>query len=138
MRRPTEKPGVPLSTRKSERSEDFSPVRAYTSTTSPCSVSLTHPLVIHILLPVMMKSSPSSVAVVESPRTSVPAPGSDIHIDPMISPLQARGKYFMHCSGVPFTARLLTKSSECAKYDKQKPGSAAASSSWIMADAVAS
>ena len=49
---PSEKPGVPFSTTNSERPRvRLPPVRAYTRKTSPSSVSLTAPLVIHIFAP---------------------------------------------------------------------------------------
>lgn len=89
------------------------------------------PLVIHIFEPLIEKRDPSLffTAVVAIPKTSVPAPGSDIPIPPIVRPEQASGRYFNFCSWLPFCDRLLTKSIEWARYDKQNAGSDAESSS---------
>jgi hypothetical protein len=50
------------------------------------------PLVIHILAPLSTYVSPSRRASVRRPSTSVPAPGSLMHMPPMRSPVQAVGQ----------------------------------------------
>eukprot|EP01139_Manchomonas_bermudensis_P011204 Amastigsp_a342332_40.p3 type:complete len:161 gc:universal Amastigsp_a342332_40:616-134(-) len=96
------------------------------------------PFVIHILEPLMTKSEPSFRAVVRSASTSVPTLGSDMHMPPMSSPVQAFGRYAFFWASLPLTWRLFTNSIECARYERQNAGSAAESSSWAMTAPTAS
>ena len=57
---------------------------------------------------------------------------------PIAAPLHAAGSHRAFCSALPFCARLLTKSCECARYDRQNAGSEYESSSWTMHAAAAS
>ena len=70
------------------------PVRAYTHTTSAgVPASSRQPFVIHIFLPLSFQvPSCCFSAVVDSPKTSVPASGSDIAIAPIHSPEHTLGK----------------------------------------------
>mmetsp|Transcript_35292 Transcript_35292/g.106221 ORF Transcript_35292/g.106221 Transcript_35292/m.106221 type:complete len:245 (-) Transcript_35292:180-914(-) len=106
---------------------------------SPNSVSETAPLVIHILPP-LSSQLPSACcsARVRIPSTSVPASGSDMPMPPIASPEHAAGSQAAFCSAEPLRARLLTKSCEWARYERQKAGSDADSSSCTMQAAAAS
>ena len=102
-------------------------------------MSLTAPLVIHIFVPLSTyEPSGCFFAVDFIPRTSVPACGSDIPMPPIAAPLHAAGSHRAFCSALPCCARLLTKSCECARYDRQNAGSEYESSSWTMHAAAAS
>mmetsp|Transcript_41141 Transcript_41141/g.67429 ORF Transcript_41141/g.67429 Transcript_41141/m.67429 type:complete len:203 (-) Transcript_41141:221-829(-) len=57
---------------------------------------------------------------------------------PTAAPAQAAGRNRARWAGLPFLSRLLTNSIECARYDRQKAGSTALSSSCTIAAAVAS
>mmetsp|Transcript_57236 Transcript_57236/g.134353 ORF Transcript_57236/g.134353 Transcript_57236/m.134353 type:complete len:235 (+) Transcript_57236:685-1389(+) len=139
---PRRNPLVPFSTRN-RLSPGFCPcsaVWAYTRKASPVVSPSRVPLVIHILEPLITYLDPPSIlsALVRIPNTSVPAPGSDMHIPPISSPLHAAGRYLCFCSSVPFRARLLAKSREWARKLRQNAGSEADSSSCTMQAAVAS
>ena len=97
---PSENPSVPFGTRNSEMAllsgTSLPPVRAYTRNTSPSSPSAIEPLVIHIFWPLSSQSpEPSSarVARVARPSTSVPYPGSLMHMPPTSSPELVRGSH---------------------------------------------
>mmetsp|Transcript_72233 Transcript_72233/g.127268 ORF Transcript_72233/g.127268 Transcript_72233/m.127268 type:complete len:204 (+) Transcript_72233:900-1511(+) len=136
---PKANPGIPFSTMNIEISRVSSkgPVLAYTRNTSPSS-PLMYPFVIHILEPLRIQSAPSLLAVVRMDSTSVPEPGSDMHIPPILAPLHASGRYLAFCSGDPLKFKLFTKSMLWARYAKQNPGSDFDSSSCTMQAAVAS
>src|SRR3546814_7271309 len=72
-------------------------------------MSASGPLVIHILLPLAIQTSPRSSARHDiEPTTSEPAPGSLIASAPFHSPLHSFGRYFARCSSLPLAYRLLT------------------------------
>merc|ERR1719401_1656365 len=113
---PNEKPGVFFSTKNKVTSLFFSPVFAYTRYTSPVVFPSVVPFVIHILAPLSTHESPSFLAVVFMPRTSVPTLGSDMHIPPTLEPSHTAGSHFRFWASLPFRAKLLTKSMLCARY----------------------
>src|SRR3546814_19721436 len=78
-------------------------------------MSASGPLVIHILLPLAIQTSPRSSARPDiEPTPSEPAPGSLIASAPFHSPLHSFGRYFARCSSLPLAYRLLTHRLECA------------------------
>ena len=87
-------PGVPFSTRKPRTPS--SSVRAHTTATSEIE-----PLVIHILLPVRIQSSPSRRARVRIEPGSEPESGSVRPKQPIASPVAIRGSHCCFCSSLP-------------------------------------
>ena len=59
------------------------------------------PSEVHTFCPFSTHSSPSSTAIVASPATSEPAPGSENSWHQMSSAVKMRRRYFSFCSGVP-------------------------------------
>ena len=95
---PGTKPGMPFSTRKQvmPRVPASGSVLAVQMTTSAMA-----PDVIHILLPLSTKSSPSRTATVRVAPASEPASGSVSPKAPRPWPLHRRGNHLRFCSWAP-------------------------------------
>ena len=72
------------------------------------------PLVMNVLEPLRTQSSPSLCAWVCSPCRSEPAPGSDIAIAVIISPLTKPGSQRCFCSSVASFSRYGATTSLCS------------------------
>jgi hypothetical protein len=89
-------PGVSVGTTNPWMGPEVSPSRAQTTATSA-----TPPLVIHILVPLTIQSSPSRRARVRIEPGSLPESGSVRPKQPMASPAAIRGSHSCFCSSEP-------------------------------------
>lgn len=116
-----ENPGVSVGTTNPRTP---SSVRAQTTATSAME-----PLVIHILVPLRIQSSPSRLALVRIPPGLDPKSGSVRPKQPMASPAAIRGSHSSFCSSLPLWW-IANMASEPWTETRLRMPESTASSSW--------